>query len=210
MGKKMLSRNEENREINGSHSCQNVGNNILRKAKNVFRHVYRSEHHSVRLHGTTRQQLDRFSWNLILRFFLKLRQTYIYHYIPTSIRRHFCYNLCTFMIVSLRIHFRIKNTLFVSNKIFRNSWRLWDHNHHQVYRSGWAMAYSSKCRPQSIDKFWYFLQCFRWEMWYIRSRALIGHRTYIVPFVLQGMADQHAALGFHAALGHRSVFSIFI
>jgi hypothetical protein len=55
----------------GSVTCENVGSNILRKAKNMFRHVDLSDQHSVRLHGTTRLQLDRFSCNFILEYFFK-------------------------------------------------------------------------------------------------------------------------------------------
>ena len=41
-----------------SFTCENVGSNILRKAKNMFRHVGLSDLHSVSLHGTTRLHLD--------------------------------------------------------------------------------------------------------------------------------------------------------
>jgi hypothetical protein len=49
------------RKMFGSVSRENVGSNILCKAKNIFPHVGLSDHHSVRLHETTRLQLDRFS-----------------------------------------------------------------------------------------------------------------------------------------------------
>jgi len=50
------------REMIGSVSCENVGSNILRKETNLFRHVCLSVNHpSIRLHGTTRLQLEKFS-----------------------------------------------------------------------------------------------------------------------------------------------------